>query len=60
MVNTRIVKDLAGAELRREDFTTVYNGQQNVVCSPPPAVATAPAATGAADPAAADPGTAGG
>ena len=37
VVNTRIIRDLAGAEIRREDFTTVYNGQQNVVCSPPPA-----------------------
>ena len=33
VVNTRIIRDLAGAEIRREDFTTVYNGQQNVVCS---------------------------
>ena len=32
VVNTRIIRDLAGAEIRREDFTTVYNGQQNVVC----------------------------
>jgi vancomycin resistance protein YoaR len=50
VVNTRIIKDLAGAEIRREDFTTVYNGQQNVVCSPPPAApapSTEPAATAA-------------
>lgn len=33
IVDTRIVRDLAGKEIRREDFTTVYNGQQNVVCS---------------------------
>ncbi len=55
----------AGAEIRREDFTTVYNGQQNVVCEPAPTPATPPgaatpgdAATGAAappDPAAPDP-----
>ena len=47
VVNTRIVKDLTGAEIRREDFTTVYNGQQNVICSPAPAAAT----TSPADPA---------
>ena len=41
VVNTRIIQDLAGAELRREDFTTVYNGQQNVVCAPPPGPAPA-------------------
>ncbi|MET0965418.1 MAG: VanW family protein [Nakamurella sp.] len=63
VVNTRIIKDLAGAELRREDFTTVYNGQQNVVCAPPPVVATPPAASPPANPApevpapAPDPGT---
>ncbi len=33
IVDTRIIKDLTGKEIRREDFTTVYNGQQNVVCS---------------------------
>ena len=49
IVNTRIIKDLAGNEIRREDFTTVYNGQQNVICSPAPAAAsTAPATTDAA------------
>ena len=42
IVNTRVIRDLAGAEIRREDFTTVYNGQQNVICSPPPAPAVAP------------------
>ena len=31
--DTRIIKDLTGKEIRRETFTTVYNGQQNVVCS---------------------------
>ncbi len=56
VVNTRIIKDLAGAEIRREDFTTVYNGQQNVVCSPPPPAPVAPStAPAAADPAAAVP-----
>jgi vancomycin resistance protein YoaR len=55
VVNTRIIRDLAGAEIRREDFTTVYNGQQNVVCAPPPA---APAAPAAADPAPAAPAAA--
>ena len=61
VVNTRIIRDLAGAESRREDFTTVYNGQQNVVCSPPPAApatTAAPAEPAAADPAAADPAAA--
>ncbi len=48
IVNTRIIKDLSGAEIRREDFTTVYNGQQNVVCSPPLAAATSTAAPSAA------------
>ncbi len=33
IVDTRIIEDLTGKEIRREDFTTVYNGQQNVVCS---------------------------
>ena len=55
VVNTRIVKDLAGQELRREDFTTVYNGQQNIVCAPAPA-ATTTAADGAAATAPASPG----
>jgi len=45
VVNTRIIRDRSGAELRREDFTTVYNGQQNVVCSPAPATATDASAT---------------
>jgi len=48
VVNTRIIRDLTGTEQRREDFTTVYNGQQNVVCQPAPD----PAPTTAADPAA--------
>ena len=60
VVNTRIISDLAGAELRREHFTTVYNGQQNVVCS----AAAAPTGTASSDPTAgvtsADPGTTGG
>jgi vancomycin resistance protein YoaR len=61
VVNTRIIRDLTGAEIRREDFTTVYNGQQNVVCSPPPAAPAAPAAADpAAVPAASDPAPAGG
>ncbi len=50
VVNTRIIRDLTGAEQRREDFTTVYNGQQNVVCQPAPTPDPAP--TTAADPAA--------
>ena len=33
VVDTRVIKDLSGKEIRREPFTTVYNGQQNVVCS---------------------------
>lgn len=33
IVDTRIIRDRTGKEIRREDFTTVYNGQQNVVCS---------------------------
>ncbi|HEY5878743.1 MAG TPA: VanW family protein [Nakamurella sp.] len=54
IVNTRVIRDLAGNEIRREDFTTVYNGQQNVICSPPPAAATpAPTPDPAATPAAA-------
>jgi vancomycin resistance protein YoaR len=48
IVNTRVIRDLAGNEIRREDFTTVYNGQQNVVCSPPPAAAPAAAPADAA------------
>jgi vancomycin resistance protein YoaR len=31
--DTRIIRDLTGKEIKRETFTTVYNGQQNVVCS---------------------------
>jgi len=50
VVNTRVIRDLTGAEQRREDFTTVYNGQQNVVCQPAPTPDPAP--TTAADPAA--------
>jgi vancomycin resistance protein YoaR len=45
IVNTRVIRDLAGAEIRREDFTTVYNGQQNVVCTPAPTPAATPPAT---------------
>ena len=33
VVDTRIIRDLTGKEIQREPFTTVYNGQQNVVCS---------------------------
>jgi len=53
IVNTRVISDLAGAEIRREDFTTVYNGQQNVVCSPPPTPAVTPPVTATSTPAAA-------
>ena len=52
VVNTRIIRDLTGAEIRREDFTTVYNGQQNVVCAPAPAAPATTAAPAAAEPAA--------
>jgi vancomycin resistance protein YoaR len=45
IVNTRVIRDLSGTEIRREDFTTVYNGQQNVVCSPPPTPAVTPTPT---------------
>ena len=48
IVNTRVMRDLAGAEIRREDFTTVYNGQQNVICSPAPTPSVAPTPTPAA------------
>lgn len=34
--NTRIIKDLAGKEIKRETKTTVYNGQYRVICEPPP------------------------
>lgn len=61
IVNTRVIKDLSGQELRREDFTTVYNGQQNVICSPPPAAPAAPTPTApAADAPAPEPAPAGG
>ena len=40
IVDTRVIRDLAGAEIRREDFTTVYNGQQNIVCGSAPTQAT--------------------
>ena len=53
IVNTRVISDLAGAEIRREDFTTVYNGQQNVVRSPPPTPAVTPPVTATSTPAAA-------
>jgi hypothetical protein len=56
VVNTRIVKDLDGRIIRREPFTTVYNGQVQVICEPAPAPATRAAAT---TPAAAPPGTGG-
>lgn len=58
IVDTRVIKDLAGAEIRREDFTTVYNGQQNVICSPAPATTAAVPTTTAAAPADAAPATA--
>ena len=48
IVNTRVIRDLTGAEIRREDFTTVYNGQQNVICSPAPTPSVAPTPTPAA------------
>jgi vancomycin resistance protein YoaR len=51
VVNTRIIKDLNGEVIRREPFTTVYNGQVQVSCQPPPTPATtagAPATTAAA------------
>lgn len=51
IVDTRVLRDLGGAEIRREDFTTVYNGQQNVVCSSAP---VAPAETTTAESAVAE------
>lgn len=52
VVNTRIIKDLKGKELRREKFTTAYNGQQHVICEPPPPTPTpsSPAAPAAGTP----------
>ena len=49
VVNTRIIKDLSGKVIREEPFTTVYNGQVQVICEPPPPTptpaSTAPAVT---------------
>ncbi|WP_051266651.1 VanW family protein [Nakamurella lactea] len=44
---TRIIRDLAGKEIKRETKTTVYNGQYQVICEPAPAPppTTAPPAT---------------
>ena len=57
VVNTRIIKDLDGKVVRREPFTTVYNGQVQVICQPAPAPATPAApATSAAAPATPAPG----
>lgn len=40
--DTRIIRDLAGKELKREKQTTVYNGQFQVICEPPPPAPTTP------------------
>lgn len=53
IVDTRIIRDLSGAEIRRENFTTVYNGQPNVVCQAPPVRSTPAPGTASADPSAA-------
>lgn len=58
--NTRMVRDLTGAEVDRTTSTTVYNGQQRTVCepapptpepTPDPAAPVDPGATPPADPA---------
>lgn len=36
VINYRIFKDLSGKEIKREKYTTVYNGQQHIICAPPP------------------------
>lgn len=48
IVDTRIIRDLAGKELRRENFTTVYVGETQVICEKPPETETpgAPPAPG--------------
>ncbi len=43
--NTRVIRDLSGAELSRQTTTTVYNGQVRVTCQPPPAPAPTPEPT---------------
>lgn len=43
--DTRIIRDLAGKELKREKQTTVYNGQFRVICEPPPPPPPAPTPT---------------
>ena len=48
VVNTRIIKDLDGKVIRREPFTTVYNGQVQVDL-PAPATTRPPATSPAAD-----------
>lgn len=57
--NTRVMRDLAGAEVERLTSTTVYNGQQRTICEPapePPAPdPAAPADPGATPPADAPP-----
>ncbi len=50
--NTRVVRDLAGAEVSRKTTTTVYNGQVKITCTPPPPVVVAPPAPDPAAPAA--------
>jgi len=51
VVNTRIIKDLSGTVIRREPFTTVYNGQVQVICEPAPTPATTAAPTATTGPA---------
>lgn len=42
--NTRVIRDLAGAELSRATTSTVYNGQVKVSCAPPPPAPPPPTA----------------
>jgi len=49
---TRVIRDLAAAEVSRVTTTTVYNGQVRVTCQPAPAPPATPAPTGTTPPAA--------
>jgi len=59
--NTRVISDLAGKEIDRQTQSTVYNGQQQIICEPAPVVPTTdtPPAGETAAPPAEDPGATG-
>ncbi|RIJ78683.1 vanomycin resistance protein VanB [Nakamurella silvestris] len=47
--NTRVISDLAGKEIDRQTQSTVYNGQQAIICEPAPVTQTTETAPGSGE-----------